>query len=251
MQLKIQRSQRAGGVLGGTVIFCLDVRADYSPAEQDNIRKYKLGSQVIYNSQAARKHLERAGTHLERTQAGGTGERAAGLARGVFSMAMAKMSLNISIASLGRGHHIECKDLDELLEAEETVREACKSVTRYLEVAASFDGSEMVVEYDRGEERVHITQNAPPLIAYQPDASGAVALAADTPMLNMRTDDVFRQMGRDVARAWAKVKTGWCAVEERLLAFAAAKDWEVSRLHVRIASGATAFFVLVMLIVLL
>lgn len=166
MQLKIQRSQRAGGVMGGTVLFCLDVRADYSPEEQGNIGKYKLGSQVIYNSQAARRHLDNAGTHLDRVDNDSMKEKAAGLARGALSMAMAKMSLNISIASLGRGQHIECKDLGELLEAEETVRTACKDLTRYLEAAASFDGSETVIEYVKGEEVVHITQSAPPLLTY-------------------------------------------------------------------------------------
>ena len=53
MQLKIQRSQRTGGIVGNTVFFCLDVRADYSPEEQSNIGKYKLGGQAIYNSRAA------------------------------------------------------------------------------------------------------------------------------------------------------------------------------------------------------
>ena len=165
MQLKIQRSQRAGGVTGGTVFFCLDVRADYAPEEQANIRKYKLGSQSVYNSQAARRHLDSAGAQLDRTQSGGLGDRAAGLARGALSMAMAKMHLNISIESLGRGHHIECKELPELLEAEETVRTACKDLTRYLEAAATFNGGETVVEYVNGEEKIHITQEATPLLA--------------------------------------------------------------------------------------
>ena len=57
MQLKIQHSQRAGGVMGNTMFFRLDVRADYAPEGQANIRKYKLGGQAIYNGQAARKHL--------------------------------------------------------------------------------------------------------------------------------------------------------------------------------------------------
>ena len=150
MQLKIQRSQRAGGIVGGTVFFCLDVRGDYSPEERDNIRKYRLGSQVIYNSRAARRHLENADAHLDRTQVGTVGNRAAGLARGALSAAMAKMSLNISIDSLGRGHHIECKDLEELLEGEDTVRTACKNVTRYLEIADTFNGGETVIDYDKG-----------------------------------------------------------------------------------------------------
>jgi hypothetical protein len=164
MQLKLQRSQRAGGLVGSAILFCLDVRADYSPAERDNIRKYKLGGQIIYNSQAARKHLENAGAHLDRTQEGTVANRTTGLARGALSLAIAKMKLNISIESLGRGHHIECKDLEELLEAEDTVRTACKNVTRYLDVAATFDGSEIVIEYDKGEEKIHVTQSAPQLL---------------------------------------------------------------------------------------
>jgi hypothetical protein len=68
VQLKIQRSQRAGGVMGNTVFFCLDVRADYGPGEQANIRKCKLGGQAIYNSQAARKHLTDMDAQFGRTQ---------------------------------------------------------------------------------------------------------------------------------------------------------------------------------------
>jgi hypothetical protein len=174
MQLKIQRSQRAGGVLGNTVFFCLDVRADYAPEEQANIRKYKLGGQNIYNSQAARKHLANMDAQLGRTQSNNLREQAAGLARGAVSLAMSKMHLNISIDSLGRGHHIECKDLDELLETEETVRTACKGITRHLEAAATFDGSETVIEYVNGEEKVHVMEGAAPLLtASAPDTSDA------------------------------------------------------------------------------
>src|ERR1700678_3424336 len=105
MQLKLQRSQRTGGLTASTIFFCLDLRADYTPEERTNINRYKLGGQTIYNSRGAQKHLESAGTHLERTQEGTVGNRMIGLARGAASMALAKMQLNISIASLGRGHH--------------------------------------------------------------------------------------------------------------------------------------------------
>src|SRR5690348_6611144 len=113
MQLKIQRSQRRRGVYN-TVYFCLDVRADYTPDERANIRRYHLGGERIYNSRAARRHLDNAGSQLERTQSGPLAERFAGLARGAYAMARANLSLNISIDSIGRGHHIQCKDLEEL-----------------------------------------------------------------------------------------------------------------------------------------
>jgi hypothetical protein len=194
MQLKIQRSQRTG--LVGKALFCVDIRADYSMDERVNINRYALGGQTIYNSQNARKHLERAGAHLDRTQSGSVGESVGGLARGALSLAMAKMSLNITIASLGRGHHIECKELPEMLEAEETVRNACKNLTRYLDAAATFDGSEMVVEYLNGEERMHIMQNAPPLLEYAAEkpagATGASASPAVAPNYNNHLEVLSR-----------------------------------------------------------
>jgi len=163
MQLKIQRSQRAS--ITNVIIFCLDIRADYSAEEQRNIQKYRLGSQGIYNSRAAQKHFAAAEGHLDQTQTGTTGQRMGGLVKGAFSMALAHMQLNVTVGSLGRGHHIECKDLEELLEAEDTLRTACKNLTRFLEVANTFDGSELVVSYDNGEEKVHIAQNMPPLLS--------------------------------------------------------------------------------------
>ena len=156
MQLKIQRTQRMGGAFGNKVLFCLDVRAEYTDPEQTNIKKYKLGGEIIYSSQAARKHSANAGAHLDRTQTGDVKERAAGLAHGLYSMAMAKMNLNISIASLGRGQHIECKDLGELMEAQEAVMGACRNLRDYLNLAATFNGSIILVDFTDGE-KVHLS----------------------------------------------------------------------------------------------
>jgi len=157
MQLKIQRSQRAGGVTGTVILFCLDVRAEYSSDERSNISKYRLGKQVIYNSQAARKHWDNADAQLDRAQQGSTGQRFVGLAKGVAALALAKLHLNISIDSLGRGHHIECKDLDELMEAEEAVMTACRSLKAYLALASTFNGSIVLIDFDEGEQQ-HISQ---------------------------------------------------------------------------------------------
>lgn len=173
MQLKIQRSQRS--TITNTIVFCLDIRADYSAEEQHNIQKYRLASQGVYSSRAAQKHSEAASAHLDQTQAGTTGQRLGGLVKGAFSMALANMQLNATVGSLAKGHHIECKDLQELLEAEDTLRKACKNLTRYLEVASTFDGSELVVTYENGEEKVHVTANQPPLLT-GPDA---VAVASN------------------------------------------------------------------------
>lgn len=140
MQLKIQRSQRKGGMLGGKVIFALDIRAEYTPEERDSINKYSLGGEVIYSSQASKEHLARVDQHLE---AGG-----ANILKGAGSLILARMNLNITIASLAKGQHIECKDLVELIDAENAVCEACKNVKSFLAVAATFDGREVVIDFD-------------------------------------------------------------------------------------------------------
>jgi len=136
MQIKITRSQRKGGIMGGKIIFMLDMRAEYTEKERETINKYNLGGEVIYNSADAQKHLEDAGNKLADGKILG----------GFVSVAMARMKLNITILSLKEGVHIECKDLAELLEAEKTVREACQNLVGYLSVAQSFDGRVDVVE---------------------------------------------------------------------------------------------------------
>jgi hypothetical protein len=207
MQLKIQRSQRAGGVLANTVLFCLDIRADYSEEERSNINKYKLGGQVIYNSLAAKRHLDNAGAHLDRAGVPGFSGMAGGLARGVASLAMAKMSLNVTIASLGRGHHIECKDLQELLEGEDTLRNACKDLTRFLQVAETFDGSEVVVEYQNGEEQVHIIQHATPLLIES--SATTVETASSQPYSDYGTSSspFMENIGRNLGNVISGIET--------------------------------------------
>ncbi len=245
MQLKLQRSQRTAGLTASSILFCLDVRADYTHEERTNINRYMLGGQVIYNSRAAQRHLETAGAHLNQTREGTTGHRVVGLARGAFSMALAKMQLSISIASLGRGHHIECKDLEELLESEDTIRNACKNLTRYLEVANTFDGSEVVVEYINGEEKVHVAQHAPPLLEYAaPTAPTAETSAAPAPNAYFEMSQGFRQL-TDVMRE------RWLRTESVLIATAKSLGWTITAVQVRVASGCLALVIYILLLLVL
>lgn len=133
MRLKLIRSQRTTGMVNKKVLFILNAEVSYSSVEQASIKKYNLGSQIIYNSEAARRHAANAAS--------------GGLIKGLTSAALSHMSLSITIDSLARGHEVECKDLDELLEAEEAIRGSCENLIKYLEVAECFDGREEVVEY--------------------------------------------------------------------------------------------------------
>jgi hypothetical protein len=153
MQLKLRRSQRSGGMLGGKVIFSLDARVDLTADEQGLIKKYALGKTVVYDSEARKKHQEAAYGHF--TDAAGTAGYTASAAlrglwknaRGAASAAMMALSLRMTVDGLTSGQHIECKDLDELLGAEAAILSACQSLKAYLDTAQTFDGREEVVEF--------------------------------------------------------------------------------------------------------
>lgn len=53
---KTQRSQKTGGVMASTVIFCLDARVEFTPSEAQDVTRYKLQHQI---SIQARVHEER------------------------------------------------------------------------------------------------------------------------------------------------------------------------------------------------
>ena len=133
MQLVLKREQSSKGLMSKSVVFVLNARADLSEEEKHNVEKYKLGPQVIYNSEASRKHLE-AGSN-------------SGTAGSIARLALARMSLNISVDSLQRGHAINCSTLDEVLGAEEAIKDACESLKTYLEIAETFDGRQEVIDY--------------------------------------------------------------------------------------------------------
>ena len=153
MQLKLKRSQRSGGIMGGKVIFGLDARADLSADEQGLVKKYALGKIVVYDSEARKKHNEAAYGHFDdAAHSPGFGASSAGRslwknARGLASAAMMALSLRVTVDGLMTGQHIECKDLDELLGAEAAIRDACGNLKAYLETAVTFDGREEVVEF--------------------------------------------------------------------------------------------------------
>lgn len=141
MQLVLRRSQKTTGMLSKSVSFVLDARADLTPEEVDAVKKYGLGSQILYASSKAKAHAE---TALSVDPATGTG-----FLKGIAAAAMLKLALTITTDSLTKGHHIECKDLDELLGAEEAIQNACQAIRGYMEIAKTFDGREIVIDFEK------------------------------------------------------------------------------------------------------
>lgn len=147
MQLKLKRTQRAAGLMGGKVMFGLDARAELSAEERDLIRKYNLGKLVVYDSEERKKHTGTALSDFESPLSGGAGQRLWKNARGFASLAMMALSLRVTVDTLVSGQHIECKELDELLGAEGAILKACENLKAYLETALTFDGREEVIEF--------------------------------------------------------------------------------------------------------
>ncbi|MEZ0085195.1 hypothetical protein [Bradyrhizobium japonicum] len=156
MSLKLKRSQRS--TLTGKVIFVLDARIGLNAEAHALIKQYRLGSFVVYDSQARERHREATKEHLETTrehpplssgmstQLLGLGKTFYRLGRASVSATMAALALRVTVDSLIRGVHVECDGMDDLLGAERAIKEAATNLKGFLEEAATFDGREEVVE---------------------------------------------------------------------------------------------------------
>lgn len=123
MKLLLRRDQKSG-LLGGSITFTLNVRAELAPEEIQNIKKYKLGKTMLY----------------ERVKVVDPGSGLLGLAS---RLALKAINLTVSVDDLTSGKQIECKDVVEMLAVEEQIREACQTFKAVLEAAAHFGGEEV------------------------------------------------------------------------------------------------------------
>ena len=122
MKLLLRRNQRAG--LLGKVVFSLDVRADISNEEYENIRRYRLGDTELYSSHDI--------------------DPGSGLLGAASRLAFRAITIRISVDDLANGKKIEVKDVVELLAIEEHIREAAKTFAAVLNAASTFGGEEVL-----------------------------------------------------------------------------------------------------------
>jgi len=240
MQLKLQRSQREGGVMSKSVIFCLDARVEFTPAEQQSITKYKLHKQVIYNSEASKRALDGGAARVDGSTVGHL--------KSLAFTALAAMNLNISIESLQRGQHVECKSMDELLGAEEAIMDACRNLRGYLDTAATFDGREVLISFNTDEPEVLASAPAPMLVAptkaVAAQSTPAPKLAGPVVAPDTIAEPVMYQTNLDGTRT-PLVDNGWGALE-RLIPWLKS-EWERDPRKVLVWGG-VAFVVLWILI---
>jgi hypothetical protein len=173
MQLKLRRSQKTGGMVTTNVIFCLDARIEFTPDEAQNISRYRLQNTVIYNSEASRRLLDKSAAQQDGSTMGSL--------KALATLAMVGLKLNISISSLQRGQHVECKTLEELLGAEQAIMDACENLKAYLAKAATFDGREVLIDFNSDQPTVVAHAATPQLIAPAPAPPAVPQLTSDYP----------------------------------------------------------------------
>jgi hypothetical protein len=124
MKLLLRRNQRSG-LLGGKIVFQLEVRADLTADEKSNITKYKLGDTVLY----------------ERSSMTDRGSGLLGLAS---RAAFRAMNISVSVNDLAGGKRIECKDIVEMIAVSDQLKEAAGTFKAVLDAAAHFGGEEVM-----------------------------------------------------------------------------------------------------------
>lgn len=123
VKLLLCRAQRKS--LLGKVIFNLVVRAELTDGEREDVRKYRLGDSLLYE----RKPLKQSDN--EYFQIGN-------------ALMHRFMNLTITVNDLASGKTIECKDIVEMLAAEQQVKEAANTFKAVLHAAANFEGEEVI-----------------------------------------------------------------------------------------------------------
>ena len=123
MYLVLRRDQRKG--FTGKIIFQLDVQAEISPEELENIQRYRLQDTVLYTK-------------------GELADGGSGLLGLASRLAFKAMNISVSVGELVNGKRIECKDILEMLAVEGQIKEAAITFKQVLHAATFFGGEEAI-----------------------------------------------------------------------------------------------------------
>ena len=190
MLLKITRSQHLGGIISKNTVFCIDARVQFTPQENQNITRYKLRSEVIYDSEAFKRMAARSDQSRGRgmeysddigSMASSAMSNAFSGAKSLAFAALAAMKLRITIGSLERGQRVECKDLNELSSAEDAIMQACSNLKHYLDQAETFDGGEVLYDYATGFPVVVASSSPKQMLILPPEPSAASSVPDTAP----------------------------------------------------------------------
>jgi hypothetical protein len=124
MKLLLRRSERQSTF--GKTIYILDIRAELSDEEKGWIDKYRFGNSLLYSKKGK--------PNADTTTFAGIGA----------TLLHYALDLTVSVNDLVHGKKIECKDIMEMLAAEEQIKEAAKTFGSVLKAASQFGGEEVI-----------------------------------------------------------------------------------------------------------
>lgn len=130
MKLVLRRSQKQTGLISKSVQFSLEAKVQLTDAEAASVKKYKMGSEVLYSK-------DRMGYR------DWDNDSAGGMARNLAAIAVA---LTITVDDLVKGKFVACKDILEMSAIVEQIKSACEGFKVMLDAASQFEG-EQVLEY--------------------------------------------------------------------------------------------------------
>ncbi|MEQ1618371.1 MAG: hypothetical protein ABMA00_00055 [Gemmatimonas sp.] len=125
MKLLLRRSERSS--ITGKPIYMLEVRTELSAEEGGWIEKYRFGNQHLY----VKKPMP---DDANPTSWGGVG----------MMLLHHALNITVSVNDLKNGKKIECKDIMEMLAAEEQIKEAARNFAAVLRAASQFGGEEVI-----------------------------------------------------------------------------------------------------------
>ena len=112
--------------------FSLHVIVDFDADEEAALNKYKFGKTTVYESPKGA-----AATEMFRAIGGS-------LKRSIATLAAKAMNQLLSVNDLVQGKEITCKDINEMIAAEEQVIDGCNGLARILHVCKHFEGEEII-----------------------------------------------------------------------------------------------------------
>lgn len=139
MQLKVKRDQRSDGLVFKSATYILSVVCEFTPEEEQTIKKNKLGNEVLLRDPTSKDiRYAKSGfakaAKLLTTDAGDW--------------------ISITPTDLRAGLVFEAKDQFDLNAFEGRVKNACGTLNAMLMKSGSFEGSEEVVDFGDGPPKV-------------------------------------------------------------------------------------------------
>ena len=131
MELLLTKSQKSG-MLTSTITFILNIKTKLNEEEFSLVRKYKMGKEIVYEKHAIT----------------GAAQNITGIAGVMARMTVKALNLTFTVDDLVKGRSIECKDILDMMAAEQQIKDAADGLWGILQASKHFEGEE-VITYPR------------------------------------------------------------------------------------------------------